>query len=140
MAITVYFHAKGMTLDQFKESHRRLDAVGTAAAAPPGRLHHSCFGDDGDLMVYQIWSPLSHSRPSARRSCPSWPRSESTLANQHHGSASTRTDKRLADHIRLSRARAASIVSHDDVSPTAQHPPADNAGSGARQNVGGSGR
>ena len=60
MAITVYFHAKGMTLDQFKESHRRLDAVGTAAAAPPGRLHHSCFGDDGDLMVYQIWeSPES---------------------------------------------------------------------------------
>jgi hypothetical protein len=60
MAITVYFHAKGMTLDQFKESHRRLDAVGTAAAAPPGRLHHSCFGDDGDLMVYQVWeSPES---------------------------------------------------------------------------------
>jgi hypothetical protein len=21
----------------------------------PGRLHHSCFGDDGDLMVYDIW-------------------------------------------------------------------------------------
>ncbi|MBV8430152.1 MAG: hypothetical protein JO244_03255, partial [Solirubrobacterales bacterium] len=20
-----------------------------------GRLHHSCFGEDGDLMVYDIW-------------------------------------------------------------------------------------
>jgi hypothetical protein len=55
MAIAVYFHAKGMTLDQFNESHRLLSAAGPAAAAPPGRLHHSCFGEDGDLMVYQVW-------------------------------------------------------------------------------------
>jgi hypothetical protein len=44
-----------MTLDQFNESHRLLSAAGPAAAAPPGRLHHSCFGEDGDLMVYQVW-------------------------------------------------------------------------------------
>jgi hypothetical protein len=55
MAIAVYFHEKGMTLDQFNESHRLLSAAGPAAAAPPGRLHHSCFGEDGDLMVYQVW-------------------------------------------------------------------------------------
>jgi hypothetical protein len=55
MALAVYFHAKGMTLDQFNESHRLLSAAGPAAAAPPGRLHHSCFGEDGDLMVYQVW-------------------------------------------------------------------------------------
>jgi hypothetical protein len=42
MAIAVYFHPKGMTLEQFKESHRRLGDA--AAGAPLGRIHHSCFG------------------------------------------------------------------------------------------------
>jgi hypothetical protein len=53
MAIAVYFHPKGMTLDKFEETHRRLSEAG--AAEPPGRIHHSCFGEDGDLMVYDIW-------------------------------------------------------------------------------------
>ena len=53
MAIAVYFHPKGMTLDQFNETHRRLADAG--AAEPEGRIHHSCFGDDGELMVYDIW-------------------------------------------------------------------------------------
>lgn len=53
MAIAVYFHPKGMTLEQFNETHRRLDAVG--AAEPQGRIHHSCFGDEGGLMVYDVW-------------------------------------------------------------------------------------
>jgi hypothetical protein len=58
MAIEAYFHPKGMTLDQFNEAHRRLVAAG--AGAPAGRIHHSCFGEDGDLMVYDIWeSPES---------------------------------------------------------------------------------
>jgi hypothetical protein len=58
MAIAVYFHPKGMTLEQFQESHRRLAEAG--AGEPSGRLHHSCFGEDGDLMVYDIWeSPAS---------------------------------------------------------------------------------
>jgi hypothetical protein len=58
MAIAVYFNPKGMTLDEFNESHRRLSAAG--AGAPSGRIHHSCFGDDGNLMVYQVWeSPES---------------------------------------------------------------------------------
>src|SRR5205085_4123686 len=42
-----------MTLDQFNETHRRLADAG--AAEPEGRIHHSCFGDDGELMVYDIW-------------------------------------------------------------------------------------
>jgi hypothetical protein len=42
-----------MTLEQFKESHRRLDEAG--AGDPKGRIHHSCFGQDGDLMVYDVW-------------------------------------------------------------------------------------
>jgi hypothetical protein len=58
MAIAVYFHPKGMTLEQFEEIHRRLDEAGDGAN--PHRLHHSCFGDDGSLMVYDIWdSPES---------------------------------------------------------------------------------
>jgi hypothetical protein len=53
MAIAVYFHPKGLTLAQVEETHRRLAAAG--AAEPDGRIHHSCFGDDGDLMVYDVW-------------------------------------------------------------------------------------
>jgi len=58
MAIAVYFHPNGMTLAQFEEAHRRLQEAG--AAEPRGRLHHSCFGEDGDLEVFDIWeSPES---------------------------------------------------------------------------------
>jgi hypothetical protein len=53
VAIAVYFHPKQMTLKQFEETHRRLDAAG--ASQPKGRIHHSCFGEDGDLMVYDVW-------------------------------------------------------------------------------------
>jgi len=53
MALAVYFHPKGMTLSQFEEIHRRLAESG--AAEQPGRLHHSCFGQDGELMVYDVW-------------------------------------------------------------------------------------
>ena len=52
MAIAVYFHPKGMSLEEFEEIHRRLDEGGGHGA---GRLHHSCFGEDRDLMVYDIW-------------------------------------------------------------------------------------
>ena len=53
MAVAVYFYPKCMTLDKFADTHRRLAVVG--AAEPLGRIHHSCFGQDGDLMVYDIW-------------------------------------------------------------------------------------
>ena len=33
--------------------HRRLDGVGQDE--PIGRLHYSCFGGDGDLMVFVVW-------------------------------------------------------------------------------------
>ena len=55
MAIAAYFHPKGMTLDQFFEIHRRLEAAGVGLREQEGRLHHSCFGEDGDLMVYDVW-------------------------------------------------------------------------------------
>jgi hypothetical protein len=53
VAIAVYFHPKSMTLDRFFETHRLLADAGQAN--PAGRIHHSCFGQDGDLMVYDIW-------------------------------------------------------------------------------------
>jgi len=54
MAIAAYFHPTGLTLAQYHETHRRLEAAGEAT--PEGRLHHSCFGEDGDLMVYDVWA------------------------------------------------------------------------------------
>lgn len=53
MAIAVYFHPKGMDLAKFEEIHRRLDAAGEGKN--PHRIHHSCFGPDDELMVYDIW-------------------------------------------------------------------------------------
>ena len=53
MAIAVYFHPKGMTLEQFNEVHRLLQESGKDD--PSARIHHSCFGPDGDLQVYDIW-------------------------------------------------------------------------------------
>lgn len=53
MAIGVYFHPASMSAQQYDEAIRRLEAAG--AGRPPGRLHHSCFGPDGSLMVYDVW-------------------------------------------------------------------------------------
>jgi len=58
MAIAAYLHPKNLTLEQFNEVHRRLEKAG--AQPNPRRLHYSCFGEDGALMVYEIWdSPES---------------------------------------------------------------------------------
>jgi hypothetical protein len=53
MAICVYFHPKSLTAGQYDEANSELDAAG--AGSPAGRIHHSCFGPDGDLMVYEVW-------------------------------------------------------------------------------------
>jgi hypothetical protein len=53
MAIAAYFHPKGMTLAQFNEVHRLLQESGQDD--PTNRIHHSCIGEDGDLMVYDVW-------------------------------------------------------------------------------------
>jgi hypothetical protein len=53
VSIAIYFHPQGMTLETFNDIHAKLAAAG--AGAPAGRIHHSCFGEDGDLMVYDIW-------------------------------------------------------------------------------------
>jgi hypothetical protein len=53
MALGAYFQTKGMTLDSYNEVHARLDAAGQGHN--PHRLHHSCFGPEGDMMVFDIW-------------------------------------------------------------------------------------
>ena len=53
MAIGVYFHPKSLSAKQYDEAVRQVDAAG--ARHPAGRIHHSCFGPDGDLMVYEVW-------------------------------------------------------------------------------------
>ena len=53
MAIAVYFHPASLTTAQYDEVISKLDAAGSSA--PDGRLHHSSFGADGSLMVYEVW-------------------------------------------------------------------------------------
>ena len=53
MAIAIYFHPKSLSAGQYDEAIRELEAAG--AGQPAGRVHHSCFGPDGDLMVYEVW-------------------------------------------------------------------------------------
>jgi len=71
MAIAAYFHPKNMTLAQFNEIHWRLEKAG--AEPDPHRLDHSCFGDDGDLMVYDIWDSPGK-LPGLRRGAHAHPR------------------------------------------------------------------
>lgn len=53
MAIGIYFHPKSLSAAQYDRANRELEAAG--AGHPAGRIHHSCFGTDGDLMVYEVW-------------------------------------------------------------------------------------
>jgi hypothetical protein len=53
MAIAVYFHPESLTAAQYDDVFKRLEDAG--AGSPAGRIHHSCFGRDGDLMVYEVW-------------------------------------------------------------------------------------
>ena len=55
MAIAAYFSPKSMTTEQYLEIHRRLEAAGIGLRNQPGRLHHSCFGEEPALRVYDIW-------------------------------------------------------------------------------------
>jgi hypothetical protein len=53
MAIATYFNPPSLTASQYDEAIRELEAAG--AANPAGRVHHSCFGTDNALMVYEVW-------------------------------------------------------------------------------------
>jgi hypothetical protein len=53
MAIATYFRPQSLTALQYDEAIRELEAAGFAN--PAGRVHHSCFGTDNALMVYEVW-------------------------------------------------------------------------------------
>jgi hypothetical protein len=53
MAIAIYFHPDAMSAKQYDEIMARLDATGQGK--PKGPAHHSTFGPDDHLMVYDIW-------------------------------------------------------------------------------------
>lgn len=53
MAIAIYFHPESMTAAQYDDVIRRLEAAGQGK--PKGRTHHSTFGPDDHLMVYDVW-------------------------------------------------------------------------------------
>jgi hypothetical protein len=53
MPIAIYFHPDAMTTAKYDEIMRRLESAGQAK--PKGRSHHSTFGPDDALMVYDIW-------------------------------------------------------------------------------------
>jgi hypothetical protein len=53
MAIAIYFHPESMSAAQYDDVIRRLEAAGQGK--PKGRTHHSTFGPDDHLMVYDVW-------------------------------------------------------------------------------------
>ncbi len=50
--IAVYVKPEKLTVEQYNKARKGLDASG---ANMEGRKHHSCFGEDGQLMVFEIW-------------------------------------------------------------------------------------
>ena len=66
--IGIYIEAHGMTVEQHAEGRRRLAEAGVSESAM--RLH-SVFGEDGRLMMFDIWESaeaweefLTHLRPN----------------------------------------------------------------------------
>ena len=53
MAIAVYFHPESMDRAKYEQTIKELNAAG--AGNPAGRLHHSAFGPEDGLMVYDVW-------------------------------------------------------------------------------------
>jgi hypothetical protein len=53
MAIIVHFAVEGMNEHKYAEILRRLEKAG--AGAPPGRLHHACYGPKEQLSVVDVY-------------------------------------------------------------------------------------
>jgi hypothetical protein len=50
--IAVYVKPDALTVEQYNKA---VKALGASGANLQGRKHHSCFGEDGQLMVFEIW-------------------------------------------------------------------------------------
>ena len=58
MAIMVSFHPVGLTNAKYDESVRRL--VDAGAWLSPGHMSHTCFGEDGDLRIVEVFESQEH--------------------------------------------------------------------------------
>ena len=50
--IAIYINPESLTKAQYDQISAKLAAAGPL---PPGLKHHSCFGEDGKLMVFDVW-------------------------------------------------------------------------------------
>lgn len=50
--IATYVKPESLTIEQYNKAREGLAA---SKANVEGRKHHSCFGEDGNLMVFEIW-------------------------------------------------------------------------------------
>ena len=50
--IAVYVKPETLTVEQYNRASKDLKGSG---ANMEGRKHHSCFGQDGQLAVFEIW-------------------------------------------------------------------------------------
>jgi hypothetical protein len=55
--LIAHFTPKGMNETKYAEVMRRLDRAG--ASAPPGRLHHACYGSKDALQVVDIYDTMA---------------------------------------------------------------------------------
>jgi hypothetical protein len=53
MAIALYFNPEGLSAAKYDEIMKRVEAAGQGK--PKGRSHHSAFGPEDRLMVYDVW-------------------------------------------------------------------------------------
>lgn len=57
MAIAVKFTPKSMNAAKYDECIRRLGEAG--AGAPKGRFYHACYGNEDELVVFDVWETSS---------------------------------------------------------------------------------
>ena len=56
--LIIHFSPKGMNDTKYDEVLRRLEKAG--AGAPPGRLHHACYGPKEALQVVDVFDTPAH--------------------------------------------------------------------------------
>lgn len=58
MALSIYFKPKSMSTSSYDEIIQKLEEAGEGA--PKGRLHHTCFGEENNLNVLDIWDTMEN--------------------------------------------------------------------------------
>ena len=53
MAVAIYFHPPTLNEQQYRGVVEQLEKAGDWP--PSGLVHHSCFGEGEQLMVYEVW-------------------------------------------------------------------------------------